>query len=158
MLSFASMIRNIRSQQQPKGLRRELIDCLPTRVFSDEDAAAATAASADEEALLAKRKAGSGDGSSSPSPSHGGVGSGGGGGGGGGGGPSEEAKKTEAEKVAEETRRDLRECPICLVDYEVGDELRTLPCFHAFHKDCIDKWLEGSTLCPICKTDVTVAF
>lgn len=25
-------------------------------------------------------------------------------------------------------------CPICLVDYEAEDELRNLPCDHAFHK------------------------
>merc|ERR1712192_12214 len=33
------------------------------------------------------------------------------------------------------------ECPVCFSSYNVGDELRTLPCMHAFHCECIDRWL-----------------
>ena len=46
-------------------------------------------------------------------------------------------------------------CIICREPYEVGDELRTLRCFHKFHKDCIDQWLRTPTVrpvCPLCKT------
>lgn len=45
-------------------------------------------------------------------------------------------------------------CPICIVDFEEGDDLRVLPCDgkHRFHKDCVDPWLlELSTSCPICR-------
>lgn len=43
-------------------------------------------------------------------------------------------------------------CAICLVDYEEGiSEIRTLPCGHAFDKECIDSWLEGHTTCPACR-------
>ncbi|KAG2386575.1 hypothetical protein C9374_002319 [Naegleria lovaniensis] len=45
-------------------------------------------------------------------------------------------------------------CPICLCDYEDGDELRTLPCFHIFHKECIDNWLLQKKICAICKHEV----
>ena len=45
-------------------------------------------------------------------------------------------------------------CPICLCDYEEGDVLRTLPCFHIFHKDCIDNWLLQKKICAICKHEV----
>ncbi|CAG8541312.1 12062_t:CDS:2 [Racocetra fulgida] len=47
-------------------------------------------------------------------------------------------------------------CPICLGDFESGEELRILPCHHQYHTSCIDPWLlEISTLCPMCKADYT---
>lgn len=45
-------------------------------------------------------------------------------------------------------------CPICIVDFEEGDDLRVLPCegHHRFHQLCVDPWLlELSTSCPICR-------
>lgn len=45
-------------------------------------------------------------------------------------------------------------CPICIVDFEEGDDLRQLPCEgkHCFHQDCVDPWLlELSSSCPICR-------
>jgi hypothetical protein len=45
-------------------------------------------------------------------------------------------------------------CPICIVDFEEGDELRVLPCEgkHRFHQTCVDPWLlELSGSCPICR-------
>ncbi|KAI5794493.1 hypothetical protein DFH27DRAFT_613008 [Peziza echinospora] len=50
--------------------------------------------------------------------------------------------------------RQLR-CPVCLDDFEDGQELRVLPCRHSFHPDCIDPWLlnvAGS--CPVCRIDL----
>ncbi|GAA98915.1 hypothetical protein E5Q_05603 [Mixia osmundae IAM 14324] len=49
-------------------------------------------------------------------------------------------------------------CPICVGDFEDGDDLRILPCAgqHTYHRDCIDPWLLGvSSLCPLCRWDVT---
>jgi hypothetical protein len=69
------------------------------------------------------------------------------------------------------------ECGICLevfeeesIDYPVETEarnridpgckgalpiLRTLPCQHVFHSNCIDRWLlERSTMCPTCKQSI----
>lgn len=45
-------------------------------------------------------------------------------------------------------------CPICIVDFEEGDDLRVLPCegHHRFHQECVDQWLlELSSSCPICR-------
>ena len=42
-------------------------------------------------------------------------------------------------------------CPICLEPFVVNDTVRTIPCFHAFHKDCIDPWLAQKAICPVCK-------
>ncbi|THH07795.1 hypothetical protein EW146_g9204 [Bondarzewia mesenterica] len=47
-------------------------------------------------------------------------------------------------------------CPICIVDFEEGDDLRVLPCegHHKFHQTCVDPWLlELSSSCPICRQD-----
>ncbi|KAG8901226.1 hypothetical protein FRB99_005467 [Tulasnella sp. 403] len=49
-------------------------------------------------------------------------------------------------------------CPICLTEFEEGDDLRVLPCEgqHKFHPDCIDPWLlQVSGLCPLCREDFT---
>jgi hypothetical protein len=45
-------------------------------------------------------------------------------------------------------------CPICIVDFEEGDDVRVLPCEgkHVFHQACVDPWLlELSSSCPICR-------
>ena len=51
------------------------------------------------------------------------------------------------------------ECSICLGAFEVGETIKTLPCKHEFHVECIDHWLlpraQGSEsrlpVCPLCK-------
>mmetsp|Transcript_14186 Transcript_14186/g.26692 ORF Transcript_14186/g.26692 Transcript_14186/m.26692 type:complete len:497 (-) Transcript_14186:1633-3123(-) len=48
---------------------------------------------------------------------------------------------------------DNKKCMVCLDDYEVGATVKTLPCFHLFHKHCIDEWLTRNTSCPVCKTE-----
>ena len=45
-------------------------------------------------------------------------------------------------------------CPICIVDFEEGDDIRLLPCEgkHSFHQQCVDPWLLTlSSSCPICR-------
>ena len=47
-------------------------------------------------------------------------------------------------------------CTVCLTEFIIGDEVRTLPCCelysgHNFHKTCIDEWLLRSKNCPLCK-------
>jgi hypothetical protein len=45
-------------------------------------------------------------------------------------------------------------CSICLSAFNDGDNIRSLPCLHQFHVDCIDRWLHQSTKCPICKHEI----
>jgi hypothetical protein len=50
-----------------------------------------------------------------------------------------------------------RQCMICLDDFQAGDRLRVLPCFHRYHAACVDNWFSRSSRCPVCKHDVTCA-
>ncbi|GAX74709.1 hypothetical protein CEUSTIGMA_g2157.t1 [Chlamydomonas eustigma] len=43
------------------------------------------------------------------------------------------------------------QCAICLGDFEHGQEVRRLPCFHDFHKECIDGWMSQHRTCPLCR-------
>lgn len=46
-----------------------------------------------------------------------------------------------------------RQCPVCLADFERGEEVQTLPlCCHRFHKECIGPWLRTSRTCPVCRS------
>eukprot|EP01006_Ploeotia_vitrea_P014735 TRINITY_DN4024_c0_g1_i1.p1 TRINITY_DN4024_c0_g1~~TRINITY_DN4024_c0_g1_i1.p1 ORF type:complete len:476 (+),score=38.49 TRINITY_DN4024_c0_g1_i1:34-1461(+) len=58
------------------------------------------------------------------------------------------------ESITKDPNGDPKSCPICLMEFEIGDDARTLPCWHQFHKDCVDKWLKENRTCPICKVDV----
>ncbi|KAM7494914.1 hypothetical protein LguiB_029523 [Lonicera macranthoides] len=49
-------------------------------------------------------------------------------------------------------------CPVCLSEFEEGEDLRTLPeCMHIFHVQCIDMWLYSHLNCPMCRTDARVS-
>jgi len=50
-----------------------------------------------------------------------------------------------------------KSCPICLEEFEDGNEVRFLWCIHRFHKNCVDQWLDKHTSCPICKKDYSEA-
>ncbi|KAK6140867.1 hypothetical protein DH2020_025399 [Rehmannia glutinosa] len=44
------------------------------------------------------------------------------------------------------------ECAVCLSKFDDTEILRLLPkCRHAFHMNCIDKWLENHSSCPLCR-------
>ncbi|CAM0953423.1 unnamed protein product [Alopecurus aequalis] len=47
------------------------------------------------------------------------------------------------------------ECAVCLARFDDADLLRLLPrCRHAFHLDCVDRWLASSASCPLCRACV----
>jgi hypothetical protein len=47
-------------------------------------------------------------------------------------------------------------CAVCQESAVTDEKLRTLPCLHRFHVDCIDTWLAMATTCPVCKTSARV--
>ncbi|KAJ8604697.1 hypothetical protein CTAYLR_006560 [Chrysophaeum taylorii] len=45
-------------------------------------------------------------------------------------------------------------CSVCISDFEIGDNLRVLPCKHAFHARCVDQWLTVNANCPLCRKSI----
>ncbi len=62
---------------------------------------------------------------------------------------NEKDAANEAKKI--ELMKNQKTCPICTEDFESSDDITALPCNHIFHTICIDKWLETSNTCPICR-------
>ncbi|KAL9165094.1 hypothetical protein ABFS82_06G149100 [Erythranthe guttata] len=42
-------------------------------------------------------------------------------------------------------------CSVCLEQVNAGEVIRSLPCLHQFHVNCIDPWLRQQGTCPVCK-------
>ena len=64
-------------------------------------------------------------------------------------------KFMESSQKEDNKNENFEKCVICMEKYKLDEEVETLPCFHIFHKDCIDQWLKaGKDTCPICKNKV----
>lgn len=53
-----------------------------------------------------------------------------------------------------EAQKHLLTCMVCLSEYEKDEILRTLPCFHTYHAECVDRWLIEQNSCPVCKNPI----
>ena len=49
---------------------------------------------------------------------------------------------------------ELRSCCVCLEDVCQGQRVRTLPCLHTFHADCVEEWLKNKKTCPLCQFSI----
>ena len=45
-------------------------------------------------------------------------------------------------------------CVVCQYEYKNGENLTKLPCGHIFHSDCVDTWLSGNKICPMCHKEI----
>lgn len=55
--------------------------------------------------------------------------------------------------ITMQAAEEVESCVLCLEPLCNGQELSILPCFHKFHKTCIQSSFEFSLLCPICRTN-----
>lgn len=62
-----------------------------------------------------------------------------------------DSNKADANK---KTSEDELTCTICLEQVNRGEIVRSLPCLHQFHANCIDPWLRQQGTCPVCKLAV----
>ncbi|KAF3320247.1 RING-H2 finger protein ATL16-like protein [Carex littledalei] len=54
------------------------------------------------------------------------------------------------------TELSFHECAVCINEFQEGEIIRLLPnCFHVFHLDCIDVWLQSNANCPLCRSPIT---
>ncbi|XP_068159180.1 E3 ubiquitin-protein ligase RNF128 [Drosophila tropicalis] len=49
-------------------------------------------------------------------------------------------------------------CTICSERYQAEDIIHATTCGHAFHEECLKRWREESTTCPICRRQVAQYF
>ncbi|CAL5211577.1 unnamed protein product [Lathyrus oleraceus] len=67
---------------------------------------------------------------------------------------SEAAESKEDSKGAERSVKGSEDeliCTICLDQVTRGELVRSLPCLHQFHANCIVPWLRQQGTCPVCK-------
>ncbi|KAK9283488.1 hypothetical protein L1049_011734 [Liquidambar formosana] len=65
---------------------------------------------------------------------------------------SSEKKQDSAGAVGSmKASEDELTCSVCLEQVNVGELIRSLPCLHRFHANCIDPWLRQQGTCPVCK-------
>ncbi|GFP79047.1 RING-H2 finger protein atl5 [Phtheirospermum japonicum] len=68
-------------------------------------------------------------------------------------------KKSAKFAYSKRANANIDKCSICLSEFAEGEEGRELvDCKHAFHRDCLEKWLQGYTAtCPLCRSSVVPA-
>lgn len=45
-------------------------------------------------------------------------------------------------------------CPVCLLPFDVDEEVVLMPCKHRFHDGCIVPWLKKTNSCPVCRYEL----
>lgn len=67
---------------------------------------------------------------------------------------SSEKHKQQDISISVGSSDDELTCSVCLEQVNVGELIRSLPCMHQYHANCIDPWLRQQGTCPVCKFKV----
>ena len=71
--------------------------------------------------------------------------------------PAVAESSSTAQSATSQPSNAARDCNICLSQMETSETLRALPCAHAFHAACINRWLSRAHTCPTCRATVPTA-
>ncbi|KAJ1380135.1 Zinc finger, RING-type [Sesbania bispinosa] len=55
------------------------------------------------------------------------------------------------QKVKLQEGATMERCSICLMEFDVGTEVSSMPCKHVYHHECLVQWLKTSHVCPLCR-------
>jgi hypothetical protein len=50
------------------------------------------------------------------------------------------ANREQTPTTPTDSQVEAESCSICLLDFQTGEEIRTTPCSHQYHRECIDSW------------------
>lgn len=64
--------------------------------------------------------------------------------------PTNDSISCSSTSASSSTSCSVDTCPICMDAMAPGHVAKNLPCLHAFHANCVDKWLRMSRRCPMC--------
>ncbi|XP_046468464.1 E3 ubiquitin-protein ligase RNF181-like [Neodiprion pinetum] len=47
-----------------------------------------------------------------------------------------------------------QQCTVCLKDFDAASSIKSMPCRHSFHNECITPWLKKTNSCPLCRYEL----
>ncbi|KAE8745377.1 E3 Ubiquitin-Protein Ligase [Frankliniella occidentalis] len=68
--------------------------------------------------------------------------------------PPPASKKAVEDLKVSTVQREGDQCPVCLKNFDKGEQVKEMPCQHSFHLGCILPWLQKTNSCPLCRHEL----